>query len=530
VSFGGRPFLFTLSIAPIIAIISLSLVFLIEWDQEPLPGGEYVEAVAGGPRYLNPLLARPGTVDADVARLVFRGLTRVEGKDVVPDLAERWDVSDDGQRYRFFLNPTVAWQDGQPVTAEDVVFTVRVLKSPDFPPGHTVSDGWRDIAVERVEDGSVRFILPRPDPSFPERASLGLLPAHLLAGVPVVEFPAHVFNRLPIGTGAYRVESASLTDIVLARHPGGLVPPYLARIRFRMYPNLDAARLAVSRGEANAFVARQGDPGQLWNDDRLAIHSAPNHGRVTTLLFNTRASPFDDPALRRALAAAIDRRRLAELLGGAPASGPLPSSSWAYQTATPPNAAAAELLGRAGWQRVGERWQKDGRELAIVILTDDGVVHLRAAQELARQWSALGVRVDVQSAGWTGLLSDFLVPGAFQAAVVSQEWPNVDPDVSAFWHSTGGLNLGRWQSEQADDLLEQARATADRDTRRRLYHQFQDVFAADAPAIPLLHPVVHLAIDRQVKDVHLAPLRALPDRFATIRDWHVLTRRVTPRF
>ncbi|HUE75265.1 MAG TPA: peptide ABC transporter substrate-binding protein [Chloroflexota bacterium] len=527
---GGRPFVVTISLIPILAITALSLLFLVEWDQEPLPGGEYVEAVVGGPRYLNPLLARPDTVDADVVRLVFRGLTRVEGNEIVPDLAERWDVSDDGQRYRFFLDPNATWHDGRPVTAEDAVFTIRLLKSPAFPADRSVRDGWSDIAVERVEDGSVRFILPWPDPSFPERASLGLLPAHLLEAVPVADLPAHTFNRRPVGTGAYRVESASLNNVVLARHPGGLSPPYLARIRFQIHPDVDAARSAVSRGEANAMVARQGDPRQLRGDDSLAIHSAPNHGRFMTLLFNTQAPPFDDPALRRALAMAIDRRRLAESLGGAPASGPLPSSSWAYQSPVPSDADAADLLGRAGWQRVGERWQKDGRDLAIIVLTDDGADHLRVAQEVARQWSAIGVRADVQSAGWTGLFRDFLVPGTFQAAIVSQEWPNADPDVSAFWHSGGGLNLGRWHNETADDLLDQARVATDRDARQRLYHQFQDVFAAEMPAIPLLHPVVHLAVDRQVKDVHLAPIRALPDRFVTIGDWHVLTRRVTPRF
>ena len=164
----------------------------------PAAGGRYVEAFVGQPSTLNPLLAQLDPVDREFLPLLFAGLTRAapDGQ-IVPDLAERWDVSPDGRTYTFVLRGGLRWSDGTPLDAQDVAFTYGALRAPDFPADPDFLAPWREVQAEALDARTVRCSLARPwagflDAATPRscRASFSAAPVAAPRFQPAVRLPA----------------------------------------------------------------------------------------------------------------------------------------------------------------------------------------------------------------------------------------------------------------------------------------------------------------------------------------------------
>ena len=141
----------------------------------------YREGVVSSPSSITPLTART-QADRDLSRLVFSGLVaRGSGSTYLPDLATSWSVDSSGKTWTFKLRPGAQWQDGQPVTADDVVFTVGLLKDPAY--RGALANSWREVTVARIDAQTVQFTLATPIAGFLEDAMVGILPQHLLASV-----------------------------------------------------------------------------------------------------------------------------------------------------------------------------------------------------------------------------------------------------------------------------------------------------------------------------------------------------------
>src|SRR5919198_3573506 len=172
--------------------------------RDPGYGGTYVEGVTGVPQYLNPVIASTD-VDEDVVRLAFSGLTRYDQRGaIVADLAAAFRTESDGKVWTFDIRDDATWQDGQPVIADDVVYTVKLLQDRAYVGPY--GDAFRGVTVDRVSDKTVRFTLPDVYGPFADSTTVPLLPAHLLANVPYAELARQAFNVQPTGTGPFRVQ------------------------------------------------------------------------------------------------------------------------------------------------------------------------------------------------------------------------------------------------------------------------------------------------------------------------------------
>lgn len=525
-----------------LAFVAVLLGWRWAWDTSRLVaerGGAHVEAVAGRPQYINPLLSHFNEIDRDLVSLVFAGLTRVEpGGRIEGDLAQSWEVSPDGRVYTFRLAAERKWHDGRPVVADDVLFTIRTLQDPAFPGLPDVARAWREIKVDRLDERSVRFILPQPSASFLEQATLGLLPAHLLAQVKAADLPSHAFNGSPVGAGPFRVQQASVQSLTLVpdpAYPGQ--KRYLESLSFRFYPSARATITALVQGEVSgARYVPASEVAALREAKNVNVLAAPHYGRAAVVILNVARPPLDDPKVRSALSLAVDRKALVDAaLGGLgePAYGPLHPLSWGYaasEIAGLDRERARALLEEAGWRDQngdGVR-EKGGRSLAFALSTSDAPERAKVAGALAAQLASLGAKVEFETQSWEDLRDLRLVPRDFDAALVELSLSSRDPDVSAFWHSSQadeGLNFSGWRNPKADELLDRGRR-AEAAARNEVYAQFQALFAAEAPGIFLYYPTYHYALGAQIKGARLEPLLDPAERLRTFGEWYVNERRV----
>ena len=507
----------------------------------PERGGVFREGVAGNPQYINPLLCHTHEIDRDLCSLLFRGLTRLDQQGrVVPDLAERW-TAPDGLVYTFTLRENQFWHDGKPVTIDDLLFTIEMMQNPDSPILPDLAELWRSVTVEPVDEHTVRLVLDEPFAPFLDFTTIGLLPKHIWQDVPPSELLTSPLNLRPVGNGPMQATLTSAQFIRLERNPYSSEDiPMVSALEFHFYPDYPSIYAAYTEGELDGVSqVMQSDISLAQARTDMQLFSAPlsTYVGVVFNLQNPDVPFLQDAIVRRALYHALDREQLLhDVVGGhgVLASSPIPSNNWGHAPDTPsydydPDE-ARRLLDESGWVDTdgdGTR-DKDGLPMQLILLTNDGPTRIALIEQIAADWQAVGVKVVVESVSFGGFVSDFLTPRRFEAALLSWDITG-DPDPFPLYHSSQiatGQNYGGWSNQEADALVIEARSTVDPEKRRALYAQFQHLFAADVPAIPLYYPVYTYGVSERVKAVQIGPLNTPADRFATFPDWYILTRRV----
>jgi len=508
----------------------------------PDRGGVFREGVAGNPKYLNPLLCDATDVDLDLCALLYRGLTRIDKNGrVVPDLAEGWMISE-GVDYLFRLKPDQYWHDGQPVTVDDVIFTVGVLQDPEVYSLPDLTSLWRSVQVERIDDLQVRFRLAEPFTPFLDYTSIGLLPEHIWRDTPATELATQPLNATPIGNGPLRVVQTAADHIRLEPSQFYRGPrPYLSALELRFYPDHVSAFTGFINGELEGVsqIAPQDLPAAAEREDLQLFSSATSEYLSIVFNLSNPDVPFlQDMQVRQALYYGLDRKRLIEEVAGGQgisAHSTFLPENWAYnpevrQYAYDP-ALASAMLDQAGWIDTdgdGIR-DKDQQPLRFLIYANDDPLRQALIERVAADWRAIGVDAQPVSVTFAGLVSDFLNPRRFDAALIGWELTG-DPDPYPLWHSTqatgGGQNYSGWANDEADELIEQARAMINEADRKANYYRFQELFAEELPALPLFYPVYTYAVSSKVHNVQIGSLNQPAERFETFHDWYMLTRRV----
>ena len=507
----------------------------------PDVGGTYREGVAGIPQLVNPLLAQYNRVDQDLCALIFNGLTRADGQgNLEPDLAQQWQISDDGLVYLFKLKRGIRWQDNEPFTADDVIFTISLMQDPEFPGVPYLGELWRTVTIQKLDDFTLRFILPEPFPAFADFTTIGILPQHLFIDVPARDLLNHPFNLNPVGTGPFKLDEITTEYAHLSANPlfSG-AKPHLTHLELRFYPSYQETLVAYQAGEIDgiSFIPSQAAP-EVQNLESLNLYTARLSG-YTVIYLNLQAPEsapfFVDSMVRRALLFGLDRQAIIDqaLHGqGLIAAGPIRSWSWAYNAAQPvadfDPAQAHGLLDAAGWvdQDGDGLREKAGQPFAFTLLSSDDPDKVEVAKVISDQWKQLGVRVQVEQVGIG--LSERLAQGNYQAAL-AEVILSGDPDPYPLWHQTqidGGQNYAGWEHEQASRLLAAARTITSTGRRNDFYFEFQEIFAEEVPSIILFYPVYTYGVSQDVFEVQLGPLTKPSDRFRTIADWYMLTRQV----
>jgi len=510
-------------------------------------GGTYVEGVVGQPGQLNPLLSGFERPDQGICSLIFSGLTRLNARgEVEPDLASNWEISDDGLSYTFRLRTNARWHDGTPVTADDVILTIRLLQDPEFPgPPELGAEVWRRVDIEKVDRRTVRFVLPEPYAPFLDYTTVGLLPSHKIAGIRAADLPEARFNLSPVGSGPFQVEEieaedGTITSIVLKHFPRYFrARSYLDRIQFRFYRSTREVLEAYEAGDVQGVAEVRPDDLSLASElSTLDLYSAQiaEYAIVFLNLDRDDVAFFQEPEVRRALMLALDRQRLIDGVlesQGVVADSPVLPGTWAYNEETPRYGhdpeRAAELLDEAGWRLATNSGVRinGGAELAFTLLSSNDPRREAVAEMVAEQLAEVGVEVTVETMP-AAALREALNSRQYQAALVHVKLPG-DPDPYPFWHETqvdDGQNYAQFTHRRISEVIEQARVTPNRNTRLELYEEFQRLFAEELPGLPLYVPAYTFGVDESINDVQVGPLMHPCDRFRTITSWWIVHRRV----
>ncbi|MFP3896203.1 MAG: ABC transporter substrate-binding protein [Anaerolineales bacterium] len=534
----------------VVALLTIALLlvvtgyaaFSVTTVRVPKNGGTYVEGIAGNPHAINPILCQPNPVDADLASLIFTGLTKVNKKgEIVPDLAREWEIARGGTAYTFHLREDVRWHDGAPFTADDVVFTVNTIKDPDFHGAPSLSEMWRTVVVEKVDTYTVRFVLREPFAPFVDYTTVGILPAHILGNVSVEALAESKFNATPVGTGPFKIGEVGAQRMLLVVNEDFYHPrPYLERLEFVFYPNASAVFEARGRGEIDGIarvLPQHLEP--IRQDDTLNLYSAPLSG-YNMVFLNLDRAIFQERAVRQAMMWALDRQALVDdvLKGqGVVLHSPILPRSWAYDDKVPryerdPKKAVA-ILEEDHWFDDDDDGVRERGDLKLefeIVTNEDDPTRVALSEAISEQLADVGIRAIPTTMSWEDLVGQALRLRRFDTALSG--WQNLppDPDPYPYWHSSqvdeDGLNFARYMSEEADAILAQARAATDKEERAALYREFQELFARDVPSLLLYQPVYSYAVDARVKDVQVGPMFELSDRFRTIDRWYIETERM----
>ncbi len=524
---------------PLIALLTvLVLVFrtVILAPEAPRPGGTYVEGVVGQLGSLNPLFGEATAGPNDLDALLFEPLVRVLPTGTVQGrLASRWEVSPDGRSYAFTLRPNARWSDGSPVTADDVVFTVRTVQDPQFP-GALLNQSWKDIIATAVDANHVRFALPGHNAGFLANLELlNIVPAHVLAGKTMAELASASPNLNPVGTGPFRMVANLGDRIQLERNPYAWRRPWLDSFMIRSFPSQAAALDALDRAQIDglANLTPSGAAQQRANTQVTVLTTSTY--QYAELLFNLKTDEpyFQDVRVRQAVAKAIDRTAIIrDVLGGqaVPDDSPIPRSiTWAYDSAAqqPPYdlTAAAKLLDDAGWTMVNGIRSKGTTTLSFgLTVSSDVPPYERVAETVARQLAQVGIVAEVRPVTTASLIHDYLNPRTFDMTLTAFD-NGPDPDVYSFWHSSqahpGGFNFaGMKKNVFIDGDLEDGRNTLDLTARAKAYATFQEDFAKEIPAIFLYSPRYVMAVNRRIHGVRLDSAIESEERYAYVSDWY----------
>lgn len=521
----------------------------------PAAGGTYSEALVGFPHRLNPLLDFSNPVDRDIDRLVFAGLTAYgpDGRPI-PALAQGWSVTADGLTYTFVLRERLRWHDGQPVTADDVLFTIDRLQAGDYPGPADLGQFWRSVQVSKSDARTVVFKLAEPFGPFLDYTSIGLLPQHLLDGLTWPAILTHPASLKPVGAGPFQLTRLEVSDgrpveALLETFADYYGPaPNLRQVRFVFFPDEDSAWAAFRAGEVQGLSQMDADHlAEALADPQVNVLTSrlPEYSLIFLNHRNDQVAFFQDKRVRQALLFGLNRQRLVDhvLRGQAlVATGPILPGTWAYNADIQPTpfdpAHAAELLDQAGWTLPAEAVagtqtyvrQKGDRRLEFTLVAPDDPVLTAVAQLAVENWASLDISVTLNSASPGALLSDFLAPRSFQAALAQVNLSTYpDPDPYPFWHQAQietGQNYGGYDKRDLSELLEQARVSTDPQERAQLYRIFQSRFADQVPALLLYYPVYNYVLAARVQNVQIGPLVEPADRFASLKDWFIITRRV----
>ena len=503
----------------------------------PKKGGHIVEAWPTDVRhFMSPLIS-----DANsqiVSGLISEGLlTRQANGDLLPGLAKEVPkVSSDQLSYTFKLRQEAKWSDGQPVTADDVVFTYRLMYDPAYREVNSPRRGDLEKYIESVSAPDKYTVVVKTKkpfaPFLPTHGLYRVVPKHVLGDLPARALNTAPFDSSPtVSCGPFKFAKWDKgQQVVLERNDTyWRGAPNLDRFVYKVVADTLQVGNQLQTGEADTgfFDVSLVDRMRSASNVDVRIFSGPNFDYYAYQVDPAKpaAQFFGDKKVRQALLYALDRQKMAQTVyfGQAEvATGFEPTPSWAYEANLTPRYGfdrnkAERLLDEAGWKRgaSGTR-EKNGVPFKFEMLTNAG----NKAREnllvvMQQQWKQIGVEATPRPIQFQQLVTQLTNIRTFDMFLIGFTL-DADPDQSQNWSTAaaapGGFNAMPYKNSEVDTLFEQAATTFDRGKRKDIYRKIQSIFAEDAVAPILVYPKRVWGVSKRVQNFNVGPFTQYAER------------------
>lgn len=516
-----------------LVILFLNLVYLgviffqNNFKNSPVFGGTYIEATVGYPRLINPLYAISRDVDNDLSRLIYSSLFSYDSFGVLQnDLVESFTIDSEGKEYQLVIKEEVKWHDNEILTSDDVVFTFNLIQDEKF--NSPLRSELVGIKVEKINEKTIKFILPEPYAPFLDLLTFGIMPQHVWQGVSADTIILNDSNLKPIGSGPYKIKtllkskSGDLKEYQLIANLDYYKEVYIENLIIRFFSNNIEAIDSFNNNQVDGLSALP----FVNKDDLLKRDSVNTYNlikpQIVGLFFNLNKDGLKEVEIRTALAKAIDKNDLINNVYGNAyqvASGPILKNSFAYNS---------EVENINNYSKVEAAEKLAGKNLKIKLTAININGNSRVAEQIKSYWESVGVSVEIdlislEQAAETIKKRDFDV-------ILYGQLVGGDPDVYAFWHSSQagsqGFNISEYKNDEVDKLLSEARVATNELERIEKYKAFQNIVNTDVPVIFLYSPSYTYVQNKKVKGFVGDAIISPADRFGQINDWYIKTKKI----
>ncbi|MDH4619547.1 ABC transporter substrate-binding protein [Brevibacillus sp. AY1] len=466
-------------------------------SMERVEGGTVRVAMSTEPDNLDPYLSA-ATDTSSMMDNVFDGLFEAgENSELVPAVAESYQISEDGLTYTFNIRKGIKFHDGSDLTAEDVAYSYAKLSGLNGK--EPLSSKFAVIEkIETPDDSTVVVKLKAKDAAF--------LAANIVAIVPK-DYEKQ--SEKPIGAGPFQfVSYAPGQQLVLEKNDQFYDQerkPALDRVEFKIMPDTNSSVLALQSGDIDMIPGISAQ-GALQLGTGFQIVSGPQN-MVQLMALNNTVKPLDDVRVRQAINHAIDKdviiQTVAEGNGAKLGSNMSPAMKMYYQEGLenryqPDAQKAKALLKEAGYE--------NGFKLTITV-PSNYAFHVDTAQVIAEQLKAVGIDAQIKQIEWSSWLEDVYNNAKYEATIVGLTG-KLDPhEVLGRYETTYGKNFFKFSNAKFDDIVNRARTEIDVTKRADMYKQAQTVLTEQAAAVYIMDPSRSVALKENLHGFTMYPVQ-----------------------
>ncbi len=470
------------------------------------------------PINLNPILIQDA-YSSRIASYIYEPLIERDNRtqEFIPKLAKRWTISADKKIYTFYLRDDVFFQDGHPMTAEDVLFSFQKIISEENP-NVGLKIYYNDVKKgETIGNYTIRFWMIRPYfKSLEFLGSIPVIPKHIFSKVK--DFNNNEYNyRNPIGTGPYRFGIWKTREkVVLIRHEKYWgQKPHIKNIEFKIMEDSTVALAALKKKDLDMMSLTP----FMWTRQTGSEEFHKHYNKIKYLstsylyiAYNCRKPPFNDKNVRIAMTHLVNRKEVVSRLLNDLAvitTGPFWVNSRQYNTKLKARefdpAKAREYLGRAGYRKSGGLFQKNGKSLEFELMIPSGIPFYEQFASIIREdMKNNGVRVNIRQIQFQALIEK-INERKFDSYILG--WSiGMDGDPYQLWHSSqikNGDNYPGFATPETDALIEKARLEFDEEKRNALYHRFHEILYENQPYTFLTTSYSLSAVHVRFKNVNI---------------------------
>jgi len=492
---------------------------------QPIAGGTYTEGLVGQPNFINPILSG-NQIDQDLSSLVYLPLS---------EFVAAQETQENSQVHIISLKENLKWSDGQPLTADDVIFSFQLIQNQEI--NSPLALRWQGAEIERLSEIKVKFTLPSAYGFFGYHLQkLPILPEHIFGKIPAANLKLSDYNLEPIGSGPYKFKSLDkkstglITEYRFIANPlyNGENKPYIKNIVFKFYEN-DEEMLTAFRlrkidgfGTLKPFVFQEQLP-------KYAEIQAMPMPRYYAVFFNASVNPqLKNKKLRYALSEAIDKKELTRLLfkeNGLTIESPFiqPVKTEDFLSFDPEDAK----------RRLAAIKNFKPEEIELNIAIPEISFLQTTAEFIKKSWQDIGfTKTNIITFGTEEIVGNVIKTRNYEILLFGQSLEN-PLDLLPFWHSSQrfypGSNLALYENSKVDALIETVRQRYQPENPASINPQLQELenqITKDAPAIFLYSlPYVYVH-NEKLKGLETMTITNPADRFRNISAWHILSARV----